>query len=684
MVREGQHFILPQHSTINCATLLIDYGADLNKLDSDARTPLHHCALGLGNSAEVLVGRGASMEQADALGQTVFHLAASRNNVKVLRVLLNNPAFDQNFLSQRCLEGLTPLLYAGSAKSQDAFALLIDYTDDLTPHVDDEGMGLAHYAACFEPRILEIILRRGFEIRTNDSKRLTPLHYCCKENCNRSLAKNIELLLKFGADPDLVDDKGDTALHLLLDRNGEYGLDWENIESPIPLLATSNNISLKSNDGWTGFNNLLCFWNPYNKSEIAAKDLLDRGVDYTIVSSPYNRSCFDLLLGSQELGEMEDSRFQGSISALITDILDRPHISRSFLETEVAKGRIISWAAKASQNTLLQRLLEHATDIDIEVLQDIFQQNVSPAVTQTLLSHHTDQKKLFTLHSKYGETLVHTVCNGRSEASVVILGIFLAAGADPNGHLEPEMITCLMLTAKNGKKEHARLLLEHNAAIDVLNSRGLSAIHLATLCGRRDILELFTIANIQAQFRSEARFEASRCGDCAVRLHKPSLLHLAYRSPPVLEYLLREVPGIDLHCQDEYGRTVLELAALAGEFKSVETLISNNANVGYVTPEGMSALHYAAFSTYNGSTHVVNLLLKAGDDLNIKGINGGTPLHLAASRGKDDVVSTLIEHGARFDSDRSGYTPEMCAMANSHNKTSQIIRQYMEYSKGWY
>ena len=61
------------------------------------------------------------------------------------------------------------------------------------------------------------------------------------------------------------------------------------------------------------------------------------------------------------------------------------------------------------------------------------------------------------------------------------------------------------------------------------------------------------------------------------------------------------------------------------------------------TSDGCTALCIAA---YAGHLEVVQMLLKAGADLNQAKTDGCTPLHLATTRGHEDVVQTLIAAGA--------------------------------------
>jgi len=65
--------------------------------------------------------------------------------------------------------------------------------------------------------------------------------------------------------------------------------------------------------------------------------------------------------------------------------------------------------------------------------------------------------------------------------------------------------------------------------------------------------------------------------------------------------------------------------------------------ITYCTPEGESCLHIAAI---RGDIRAVELLIKAGLDINKPGDMGNTPLHYANKFGHRDVADFLIRQGA--------------------------------------
>ena len=79
----------------------------------------------------------------------------------------------------------------------------------------------------------------------------------------------------------------------------------------------------------------------------------------------------------------------------------------------------------------------------------------------------------------------------------------------------------------------------------------------------------------------------------------------------------------------------------------LEKVISKDQNkINYQDENGNSALHY---SCDEGNLRIVEILLKANCDPNLKNKENKTPLHFSAKRGYFDICKLLIENGALLD-----------------------------------
>ncbi|KAM4043143.1 ankyrin repeat domain-containing protein 6 isoform 2-T3 [Anomaloglossus baeobatrachus] len=97
----------------------------------------------------------------------------------------------------------------------------------------------------------------------------------------------------------------------------------------------------------------------------------------------------------------------------------------------------------------------------------------------------------------------------------------------------------------------------------------------------------------------------------------------------------------------------LLVAAYKGQVDNVVQLINKGAKVA-VTKHGRTPLHLAA---NKGHVNVVQILLKAGCDLNLQDDGQQTALHRAAVVGNSDILAMLIQEGCALDrQDKDGNT----------------------------
>ena len=122
------------------------------------------------------------------------------------------------------------------------------------------------------------------------------------------------------------------------------------------------------------------------------------------------------------------------------------------------------------------------------------------------------------------------------------------------------------------------------------------------------------------------------------------------------------------------GWPPLHLAAAFGNAEAVKLLLEHGADVHAVSPAMRNQAMHAAVALRN-DPETVRLLLAHGADVNALQMGGFTPLHGAASAGKDEVAEVLLAAGA----DRSrkcdrGKTAGDYAAEKGHRHLAERLR----------
>jgi uncharacterized protein len=124
------------------------------------------------------------------------------------------------------------------------------------------------------------------------------------------------------------------------------------------------------------------------------------------------------------------------------------------------------------------------------------------------------------------------------------------------------------------------------------------------------------------------------------------------------------------------GFTSLGLACFFGHSSIVKWLIEKGADVNIASNNQLKVapIHSAcAISDYD----TVEILIKAGADVNARQIQGITPLHEAAHNGQTRLAALLIKHGADTNAKMdNGHTPSYMAKEKGFNETANLIEEF--------
>jgi len=175
-----------------------------------------------------------------------------------------------------------------------------------------------------------------------------------------------------------------------------------------------------------------------------------------------------------------------------------------------------------------------------------------------------------------------------------------------------------------------------------------SPLYYAALCGFYDLVE-----HLIGKYPERIN---ARGGACLTPLRAA----LRGKYFQVAELLFRH--GADVDVWDESTRFIETPLALACLYGSVDTMrwLLDHGDVNARMVHRWTALHFAAF---HALPEVVQTLLEHGADINAQTVEGGVPLHLAASPfgerdGQLETMQLLLDNGADANArDNEGSTP---------------------------
>lgn len=196
--------------------------------------------------------------------------------------------------------------------------------------------------------------------------------------------------------------------------------------------------------------------------------------------------------------------------------------------------------------------------------------------------------------------------------------------------------TPLHVASEKGDVKRVALLLRSRGASDVLNAtdeRGTTALHRASGFGHAEVVSVLLGA--------EGIDESLRMtdGDGRTPLHKAC----GYGRTEVVELLLR-TGKVDVNALDGRGRTALHYAALNGHVDVVALLLAMpEIDVNRVDAKGLTALHWACRAGFRAMDVAAALLADVRVHMNVKNLEGRTPLDEAENPMTDGFGTFYVE-----------------------------------------
>ncbi|EDW54328.1 serine/threonine-protein phosphatase 6 regulatory ankyrin repeat subunit A [Drosophila sechellia] len=217
---------------------------------------------------------------------------------------------------------------------------------------------------------------------------------------------------------------------------------------------------------------------------------------------------------------------------------------------------------------------------------------------------------------------------------------------------DAEVATPLHYAACWGHEECVRILLEHNAPVNVVNNDGYAPLHMGA--GFAGVTELLIKhgALVNAKTLSDGK----------------TALHVAIESKCVESARLLLQTNININDTDDDGETPLMAAIACSMLDVAEELVKRGARINIQDKQNHTALQYAVrgrhcqmaklllergarrlasqhllhLAVESDVTELVELLLQYGESLSVRNPNNYTPIMLAIHLGRHEMLEYLL------------------------------------------
>jgi len=132
----------------------------------------------------------------------------------------------------------------------------------------------------------------------------------------------------------------------------------------------------------------------------------------------------------------------------------------------------------------------------------------------------------------------------------------------------------------------------------------------------------------------------------SIRSYLRAMSVLRSGSVQELEGLEREIDGFPDGVDPYVGVRWILCAIDAGSTESIRWLLGRGVELSFRDEQGYTPVLAALERQHDDRLEVLELVLRAGAPVNLKGINDWTPAHMAAARDDVDALRVLVAHGA--------------------------------------
>ncbi|XP_018122170.1 provisional ortholog of ankyrin repeat domain 52 L homeolog isoform X1 [Xenopus laevis] len=636
---------------VDAAKLLVEYGANVDCQNEEGQTPLHIVAwAGDEMMLKFLHQCKTNANITDKMERTPLHVAAERGNTNVVEILTEK--FRSNVLA-RTKDGNT-LMHIASQCGHPETALAFLKRGVLLHMPNKSGAVCLHAAAKRgHTAVVKALLQKGAHVDARTKDNYTALHIAA-ENCKPQV---VQTLLGFGAQVQLKGGKAqETPLHvaarikdgekvaeMLIKSGADINVEQENGETAMHISAQHGNLKMITALIEEGGEPTWQSKNQENPLHTAVRHCHLPIVEVLLQHLINERGRADAV------GCVNQANKAGETSLHLAAAVKKEMIHTKEEDVKII-GILMEHDGDISRptNTTLETPLHYCARVGNEdVLLEMIRHISSSRMQQTMNKQAKNGRSPLLVAAEQGHTgIVRILLQNQARVDVF----------DEHGK------AALHLAAENGHDKIADILLKHKAFVNAKTKLGLTPLHLCAQNGFNHLVKLLVGTH-------SASIDA-------MALTKRTPLHMAALNGQldVCNSLLNM--KADVNATDIEGQTPLHLAAENDHSEVVKVFLKHKPElVTSANMEGSTCAHIAASK---GSAAVIKELLKfnkTGVTTARNKTNDSTPLHLAAAGGHTDVVKVLLETGAlASDENGEGMTAIHLAAKNGHINVLEALK----------
>lgn len=587
------------------------------------------------DAAAWLIEHGVNLDHQNDSGATAVNIATYNGHLELVKLLLENKA--DCMLAEKW--GWQPIHRAAAMGRLQIVKELLRAGADIEARSNSKQTPLLCAIQERQRDVASFLVAHGANLKARGFKTMSALHLAV----HAASLPLVRFLVQAGADMEAKTPDGASPLHtaVQLGKGDVTAL----------LLQYGANINTVTKKGWTPVHLAAS----HGSNEVL-KTLLAHGPDLTITT---NKGLLPNQLARKSVKALLDQT-----SSADSQVVEEPNAELS--------ARLVAAASHGNLPRVV-RLLENGMGIDTPNIDgrraaSSAAENGHSKILELLLQRGADPN----LKDPTGESALWWASRYGYEEAVRLL---ISFGADINA-MNRDGQSPLSVAAQKHHSSIVSILLQQGCVLDSSVAYGRTALIFAVVAGSVDVVEQLLKAGANVNFKTTE-------GDTAVSLaqeqENDNVLHLLRKHGGLLPTELNGgKPALTLDSFPEHERVEMKIqmrelhqAASKGRIPEVLRLIKAGTPL-----DGSDEIARPLLSAViAGHMNVIEMLVKHGASLDVKGKDEATCLGIAVSWGQEAVLRFLLKQGADIEEicDNRGRTPISVAAAFGHLSLVQLL-----------